>query len=150
MEKNFLNLKGQRADAFPDVPDDYFSKLPERLVKEVGKPRTRKLQQWHYALAVAASLLVFIGLTFLLLNKGIQHPESQIVETHNNTLDVNQNISNNIPDSEGSDSESGQTIRQGDKHFSPDDNYVKLIAGLDDLPFDVVLDYLNEIDELGF
>lgn len=152
MQRNFSNLNGRGAGAFPDIPEDYFDKLPERLISQINMREKRKPVRTFFIYAVAASIVVLIGLAVLLFDRDRHNQDNHMAELHNNTLDTNLDLSESVSDSSGFEVETDLSGFQSPNVLdtSSDDDYEKLLASLDDLPSDIILKYLNEIDELGF
>lgn len=90
MKKNSIQLKGKQADAFNDLPDDYFQTLPgrlsNRLQNEVSAPK-RSLFTLPNGIAAAFLVLLTLG-TFLLFLLPSPQQEQQEVKQLASQLDT--------------------------------------------------------------
>jgi hypothetical protein len=163
MIEDYKKLHGLGPDSFYDIPENYFAGLSEKLINRVNnQSKTKKPVYLHPVfLSVAASLVVLIALgvamfflfpdsekDILTANKGPEIENELIV--HNNVIE------NLFKDTIRSERRQGDTITE-DKHQDDAsalehsvEDMDKLLAALNDIPVETVIEYLVTTNEFEF
>jgi hypothetical protein len=154
MTKDFEDLKGKNADAFRGIPDNYFEDLPDSVVKAISEKQkaSKKFYLRPVFMGVAASLMILIGFAVVMLFN-IQSPESGLLSANDKPIVENELIVYNdtttgdlIKDAVKSN---GQNPEKESFSGQPED-LDNLFATLDDVPLDVIIEYLVAAEEFLF
>jgi hypothetical protein len=145
MTEELKQLQGKRDKAFADVPDGYFESLPEKVTARIQaekNPVSSVLWQNRYALMAAASLLILLGIVLLIPR--MQHENSQpIAETE--WMDTTALIADFFhPDNNLANPKLIPEINLPNTDLDP------LLALLDEIPLESIIEYLAEVDEFQF
>jgi hypothetical protein len=156
MAKDLNDLKGKNADAFRGIPDHYFDNLPDSTMKAISEKEkaSKKFYLKPVFIGVAASLMILIGFAVLMLFN-TQSPESGLLSANDKPIVENELIVYNdktpgdlLKDSvkmNGQDPEKGTFQASG----QPED-LDNLFATLDDVPLDIIIEYLVAAEEFSF
>lgn len=155
MDQKFEDLRGKGTDAFPGIPENYFKELPDKLVviaREKKNTRSRLLLRPTFR-AVAAVMLILISIGVLLI-LNIPGQDKEILVQDQPAAEHPEQLTeiNGIPDSDISFVEKDTLVIKPEPSLSsvPADGFDDLFAELDEIPFDVIIDYLAEADEFEF
>lgn len=152
-EHKLENLKGRHADAFADIPANYFGELPEKVTAKIHQQKKVPLRRTSRFVktGIAAIILLLIGLSvFLLLQTRSDNHNPQIAE--NNTVVTHQD---SLTESEMEENDDTTLISEvignpgepsANHEVEPDDPF----AELDEIPLEALLEYVNELDEFEF
>lgn len=148
-EEDFKKLKGKSADAFDNVPADYFKNLPNQVMNSINeKEKSKNIILLRPAfLVAAASIIILLGFAILLNNTQQNNSDNRLAknntQSNNHELMVQNDTSIRIPakDSMKLDKTS---------HTGLEEDNDNLFATLDDIPAEVIIDYLMESDEFIF
>lgn len=145
------NLKGNHADAFADIPANYFEELPEKVIAVIYQQKKVPLRtiSWFVKTGIAAVILLLIGLSvFLLLEtKNDSHnpqlAENIVVVTQQDSLtELQENVDTALI--------SEATENPGEPFVNDEIEPVDPFAELDEIPLEALLEYVNELDEFEF
>lgn len=154
MDQKFEDLRSKGPDAFSGVPENYFKELPDKLVMA----REKKNIKSHLFVrpvfrAVAAVMLIFVGvgILFILNTPGT---DKEILVQNQPALE-HQEALTEISGLHGSNlspvySDTQVILSEPSLGSDSFNRFDDLFAELEDIPFDVILDYLSEADELEF
>jgi hypothetical protein len=155
MDQKFEDLRGKGPDAFPGIPENYFKELPDKLVimareKKVIKPHLFVRPAFR---AVAAVMLILISISVLLI-LNTPGPDKEILVQDQAAVEHPEPLTeiNGIPDSDSSPVDKDTVVITPEPSLSSDpaNGFDDLFAELDEIPVDVILDYLAEADEFEF
>jgi len=145
MTEELKQLQGRRDKAFADVPDGYFESLPDRLtarIKAEKEPASSFYRLNRYALMAAAGLLLLLGI--LLLMPRDQHENIQPI-TETQWRDRTPLIADSFQPAKNPSLL--QPNRETDLHNSDLD---PILALLDEIPLESIIEYLAEVDDFQF
>ncbi|MBE0662100.1 MAG: hypothetical protein IH597_06495 [Bacteroidales bacterium] len=155
MDQKFEDLRGKGPDGFPGIPENYFKELPDKLViiareKNNIKPHLFVRPAFR---AIAAVMLIIISIGVLLIID-IADPDKNIIVHNQPAIEHPEQLTeiNGISDSDISLVEKDTLVIKPEPSLSSDpaNGFDDLFAELDEIPFDVILDYLAEADEFEF
>lgn len=156
MAEDFKELKGKNADAFRGIPDHYFEDLPVSIMKAIREKQkaSKKFYLKPVFIGVAASLMILIGFAVMILFN-IQSTEEDLLTANDRPIVENELIvyndttpGNLLKDTvklNGQNSERGTSPVSGQT-----EDLDNLFATLDDVPLDIIIEYLVAAEEFSF
>jgi hypothetical protein len=153
MTEDFKNLKGKNAGAFDGIPENYFRELPDRVLETIGEKQndTKRFFLKPVFIGMAASLMFLIGFAVVMLYNN-QSPEDDLLTANGKPFEVNEMIVYNDTtpkDLLDSVKLNGQNHEQATLS-DPTEDLDNLFATLDDIPLDVIIEYLIAAEEFSF
>lgn len=147
-------LKGRRAEAFSDIPANYFEDLPGKVMAGIAqqKDQSGKSLGRYTRLGIAAGFLVLFGLSVFLFFRDGNGSSSQQFTERNKEVVVPDDSTAEIVDHE----DQLALIVPYDTNFNPDEQTVETsemidpFAELGEIPLEVLMEYLNEWEEFEF
>lgn len=156
MDDKFKILQGKSADAFTGIPENYFAGLPDKLLKKAVAKQNKPLKFYRKPVftGIAAGLLLLVSLGIVLLFI-LPHQKREVI-TEINTQEKLPELSvydNEVPqiefhDTVKPDRQKPGKIEQASNGNSEDID--ELFADIDDLPVDVIVEYLLATKEFEF
>lgn len=155
MERKFDQMKGKGPDVFPEVPENYFKDLPDRVIGRIREKKNERkaffLQPAFVSVAAGLIILFGIGLLFLL---SIPNQEAEIIAENQHVPVETEQVGSEMFNTDSADTffypealnNQGKVSEADDPTEGVDD----LFTMLDEIPIDVIIDYLIETEELLF
>lgn len=141
-------------ETFQDIPDGYFENLPDKLICRISavESTNRKLQRIKYLFGIAAALLVLVGLGVILMMDRKDRVEITISETlADDSTHIPQSTMMFIDNGAHDKPDAGNASNiQVTKSVEQQNDNIDMMALLDNIPIEVIIDYLVEIEELEF
>ncbi len=145
------DLKGKGADAFRDIPSNYFDQLPERIAVRSDQVRRKRRALVITISGIAAGWLIILG---FILSFWMQSHEGNM--KHRLADGVNEYILQEPMDETADES----LVSKSEAH-SADIDYADenknlffetadLFDELDDIPLEVIVEYIIKYDEFEF
>jgi hypothetical protein len=151
--KGISGLKGKREEAFPDLPKNYFDQLAENVEKRLyqdQKQRTIRIKTFTIT-GIAAGFLIIFGFSLFLF---LQNPDSDaerhyadsnkvfvMKDSMKETGVVKDGIEADISDT------AGLFVGQAGNESAKESD---IFDELDDIPDEVIIEYLYSYDEFEF
>lgn len=156
---NINDLKGKPAEVFTDVPEDYFEKLPEKIISRISIEKKQRAQRLKiYTLSgIAAGLLILLGFSFLIfLHNPDKNAGRQMAKNTGRVMLMKDSLLKDILIAAGSTdgdtvSENSYSAAQSDAHDNK--KYITqsdIFDELDAIPVEVIFEYLDKHDEFEF
>lgn len=156
MEKDFKHLQGKGADAFSGIPDNYFQELPDKII---GRPDRKQQQRKAFYLsplfmAAAAGLLILIGLSIVMIVHN-NRPELDFAHHGRVTDSLKEMIARNDSQGNGSMPDTAKPVlrkteNEKEPYQSGDEKPDDIFRELDDIPLEILVEYLIFNEEFNF
>lgn len=155
MDQKFENLRGKGPDAFSGIPENYFKEFSDNMVLIAGEKKNIKPHLFVRPAfrAIAAVMLIFIGIS-VLLTITLSDPGKEILVQDQPAIEQAEELTDisALPGSGTIIAEPDTLLILPETSFNADpaNGFDDLFAELDEIPFDVIIDYLAEADEFEF
>ncbi len=151
--KNNSALKGKRSEAFHGIPESYFDQLPEKVMKGIDQyQKHRKIRLKVFAMAgIAAGFLILIGFSlFLLLQNPGSDSKRQYAKSNNSLVmkDSMKEVALARDKIKADASDTADLFIGKDRKEAAEES--DIFDELDDIPIEVIIEYLYSFDEFEF